>query len=308
MDNDLLAFLEKEGIEKDLLDGVRAYRAENTVPAAYAKRIPDPDVYYYGKETWKKAIAALLCGENLLLAGPKATGKNVLAENLAALFGRPCWNVSFHINVDAAYLIGTDTFNGEKVVFRPGPIYLCATNGGFGVLDEINMAKNEALAVLHSTLDFRHSIDVPGYDKIEVNPAARFIATMNYGYAGTRDLNEALTSRFAVLDMPIIAEDDLNRLIRRKYPDINEQICGQFVKLFYELDKKAESAEISDRALDLRGLLDAIGLIKKGLSSGDALDMCITNKTFDAYERKLIHDVIASRIPQDMNRDIVFGK
>ena len=26
---------------------------------------------------------------------------------------------------------------------------------GFGVLDEINMAKNEALAVLHATLDFR---------------------------------------------------------------------------------------------------------------------------------------------------------
>ena len=35
------------------------------------------------------AIAALLKGENLLLAGPKATGKNVLAENLAYLFGRP---------------------------------------------------------------------------------------------------------------------------------------------------------------------------------------------------------------------------
>ena len=33
--------------------------------------------------------AALLCGEHLLLAGPKATGKNVLAEDLAALFGRP---------------------------------------------------------------------------------------------------------------------------------------------------------------------------------------------------------------------------
>ena len=29
------------------------------------------------------AIAGLLRGENLLLTGPKATGKNILAENLA---------------------------------------------------------------------------------------------------------------------------------------------------------------------------------------------------------------------------------
>ena len=40
-------------------------------------------------EIWEQAIAALLCGKNLLLTGGKATGKNVLAENLAAAFGRP---------------------------------------------------------------------------------------------------------------------------------------------------------------------------------------------------------------------------
>lgn len=37
-------------------------------------------------------------------------------------------------------------------------------------------------------------IDVPGYDKIDLHPAARFIGTMNYGYAGTKELNEALVS------------------------------------------------------------------------------------------------------------------
>ena len=46
-----------------------------------------------GKRSGEAAIAALLCGENLLLAGSKATGKNVLAENLAQAFGRPAWDV-----------------------------------------------------------------------------------------------------------------------------------------------------------------------------------------------------------------------
>ena len=191
----LLDFLEQEQISKELRDGILEYRKTYSTPPELRNRVPQPQYRYYGKEVWEAAIAAILCGENLLLAGSKATGKNVLAENLAQVFARPSWNVSFHVNIDAASLIGTDTFENGQVTFRPGPVYLCARYGGFGILDEINMAKNEALAVLHAALDFRRSIDVPGYDRVDVDPAARFIGTMNYGYAGTRELNEALTSR-----------------------------------------------------------------------------------------------------------------
>ena len=305
----LMEFLSQEGVSRKLLDRVTEYRKTYDVmeiPEETSRRIPQSEVRYYGTGVWEKAIAALLSGENLLLAGPKATGKNVLAENLAELFGRPLWDVSFHVNVDASYLIGTDTYDGSRVTFRPGPVYNCAVYGGFGVLDEINMARNEALAVLHATLDFRHVIDVAGYDRIPVSPAARFIGTINYGYAGTRDLNEALCSRFAILDMPLIGEGDLQRLLKDVFPAIKPKICQQFVHLFYEIERKAQAAEISERALDLRGLIDAIRLVEKGISSGDALEMCIVNKTFDAYERRLVTDVINSRIPTDLKREDVF--
>ena len=46
--------------------------------------------------------------------------------------------------------------------------------------------------------------------------------------------------------------------------------------------------------------------MEQGLVSGDALEMCIVNKSFDAYERGLIRDVIAARIPADMQRRDVF--
>ena len=304
--SDILEFLREEGVSGNLIQGVEEFRGRYPVSEEYRDRIPEPQYYYYGKETWEMALAVLLAGRNLLLAGPKATGKNVLCENLAAAFGQPVWNVSFHINMDASYLIGTDTFDGTRVTFRPGPIYLCADRGGFGVLDEINMAKNESLAVLHSTLDFRRAIDVPGYDLIRVKPQTRFIGTMNYGYAGTRELNEALSSRFAILSVPEISEADLDRLIKRSFPDINPKICTQFVKLFVELMRKTEKAEISDRALDLRGLLDALSLIREGLTAGQALRMCIVDKTFDAYEQSLIMDVVKARIPAELGRKVVF--
>ena len=305
--SDILDFLREEGVSGDLIQRVEEFRGRYPVSEEYRDRIPEPQYYYYGKETWEMALAVLLAGRNLLLAGPKATGKNVLCENLAAAFGQPVWNVSFHINMDASYLIGTDTFDGTRVTFRPGPIYLCADRGGFGVLDEINMAKNESLAVLHSALDFRRAIDVPGYDLIRVKPQTRFIGTMNYGYAGTRELNEALSSRFAILSVPEISEADLDRLVKRSFPDINPKICTQFVKLFAELMRKTEKAEISDRALDLRGLLDALSLIREGLTAGQALRMCIVDKTFDAYEQSLIMDVVKARIPAELDRTIAFG-
>ena len=303
----ILQYLKEEGLEPSLLEGVEAFRAGYPAAEEDKNRIPDPEYLYYGKDIWEQAISALLAGKNLLLAGPKASGKNVLSENLGALFGRPVWNVSFHINMDASYLVGTDTFDGQAVRFRPGPIWLCAQRGGFGILDEINMAKNEALAVLHAALDFRRSLDVPGYEKQDLRPETRFIATMNYGYAGTRDLNEALVSRFVVLDMPVITEKNLDRLMGSRFPLLKEKLRGQLAKLYGELQKKTESAEISDAALDLRGLLDAISLMEKGLSSGRALELCIVNKSFDSYERGLIRDVIHARFPLDLTRRDLFN-
>lgn len=302
----MLDFLEKEEINPRLIGEIRKFRSMYPAEADIQSRIRNPHYLYYGKKIWEEAIAALLCGENLLLTGPKATGKNVFAENLAAAFGRPSWNISLSIHTDAASLIGSDTFQNGEVIFREGPVSRSARLGGFGVLDEINMAKNEALAVLHEALDFRRSIDIPGYDRIPLHEASRFIATMNYGYAGTRELNEALASRFVVIEMPVISSENLQKLISREFPSISPKWSGQFCALFQEIQKKCASAEISAKALDLRGLIAAIRLMDKGLPAQEALALGIVNKVFDPYERRLIDDLIEARIPRALGRKELF--
>ena len=303
----MLEFLEKEQIDKGIIQGIREYREKYPAAPELAGRVPRPRYHYYGKDVWEAAAAALLCGENLLLAGSKATGKNVLAENLAAVFGRPVWDVSMYVNVDAAALIGADTLQKGEVVFREGPICRCARLGGFGVLDEVNMAKNEALAVLHATLDHRRVIDVPGYERITLDDATRFIGTMNYGYAGTRELNEALVSRFAVLDMPVISDTDLQKLLRRTFPTLSAKWAEQFALLFRDLRQKCDSGEISTKTLDLRGLLAALRLMETGIPSGQALKLGIINKAFEPFERQLAADTVWARIPQDLSGSQLFG-
>lgn len=303
----MLDFLRSEGVSPQIIKEVEAFRAKFPVDGPLGRRIPTPRYLYYGKDIWEEAATALLCGENLLLVGPKATGKNVLAENLAAVFARPSWDVSFYINTDAATLLGTDTFADGAVSLRKGPIYRCAEEGGFGVLDEINMAKNESLAVLHATLDFRRAIDMPGYDRITLHDAARFIATMNYGYAGTRELNEALASRFVVIDMPAITAEGLVKLLTREFPDLKPAYADQFAGLFQDIQRKCDGGELSTKPLDLRGLLASVRLMHAGLEGNRALELGLVNKSFDSFERQLVTDVIRTRLPDEIHFEDVFA-
>ena len=173
-------------------------------------------------------------------------------------------------------------------------------------MDEINMAKNESLAVLHATLDFRRIIDVPGYDRIELSPCTRFIATMNYGYAGTRELNEALASRFMVINMPIISRDNLAKLLKSQFTDLKEEYAQLLAGLFEDIRKKCDSSEISTKPLDLRGLLSSVSLVANGLSMGQALELGIVNKSFDDFERQLVADMIGTKISAALTAADIF--
>ncbi len=304
-----LRSLAEQGVDSALIEQVEAFRREYPVenPAA-RERVMKPPIPFYGKEILEMAIAALLQGSNLLLSGAKATGKNILAENLAWMFGRPVYDISFNVNTDSSTLIGTDTFRDNEVQLRKGSVYRCAEEGGFGVFDEINMAKNDAASVLHATLDHRRIIDVPGYERIALHPATRFIGTMNYGYAGTRELNEALVSRFLVIDMPALTQETLRRIILHDYSDVEEEALEAFGGLFLDLQKKAENGEISTKSMDLRGLLAALGAVRVGLKPLPAVQMGIANKAIAGFDRENVQYCVKTRIPDDWTKEQVFGK
>ena len=340
-------YLEDQKIAQELIGELRDFHMRYEVKDQVKERVEKPDILFYGKKILEMSIAALLQGDNLLLSGAKATGKNVLCETLAWIFGRPEYDISFHVNTDSADLIGTDTFiNNEvrlrkgpiyqcaefggfgildhvnmdassligtdtfrngKVEFRPGPVYSCACNGGFGIFDEINMAKNDAVSVLHATLDHRRRIDIPGYNRILLHPATRFIGTMNYGYAGTRELNEALVSRFMVIDMPEMDEDSVLFVLRQHFPDGEKSALKAFAGLFLDLQIKAYHGEISTKSLDLRGLVSAVKATRSGLSPIDAIQMGIINKSFDVFEKEIVEDVVSTRIPSSWTGKDIWG-
>lgn len=296
----------KQDISEKLINEALYFKQYYKLDKDLNYRISNTNNCFYGKDIWEMSIASILEGENILLSGPKATGKNLLADNLSQLFGRPQWNTSFHINTDSTTLIGTDTFIDNEVKLRRGSVYECAVNGGFGVFDEINMAKNDAIAVLHSALDYRRVIDVPGYERIDLHEATRFIGTMNYEYAGTKELNEALVSRFMVIDIPMLEEEKLMIILKNEFKDADEEKLNQFAGIFLDLQLKFKNGEISSKSIDLRGLIGSLKTIKRGLNPSHAIKMGITSKSFDIYEKEIVGDIIKTRIPNKWNSDDIF--
>ena len=312
------SFLQKQGVSGALIESVQKFRESYPVAGGLENRMSTPEIPFFGKEILEMAIAALLQGENLLLTGEKATGKNVLAETLAYVFGRPTYNVSFHVNTGSAELIGTDTFQNQEVTLRKGSIYRCAEEGGFGILDEINMAKNDAVSVLHAALDYRRIIDVPGYAGAVGRRGTErdveyfvVIFVFEKEHAGTalvvaEELNEALVSRFLVIDMPPLTEETLFYLMQSKFPDLKPAAREALAGLYLDLQKKAKQAEITTRALDLRGLFGAIGTMRQGLSPYLAVQIGIVNKCFDLFEKEIVRDVVRTRIPEEWTPQDIF--
>ena len=146
---DVRTYLEQQQVHPQLIRAVEEFRNQYPVEEKVKYRVSDPMMPFYGTEILEMGIAALLQKENLLLSGSKATGKNVLAENLAWIFQRPTYNISFHVNTGSGDLIGTDTFEDNQVKLRKGSIYQCAEfvaqdHGAAVVADEL-FAQNKSL-------------------------------------------------------------------------------------------------------------------------------------------------------------------
>lgn len=300
-------YLEQQQVHPQLIRAVEEFRNQYPVEEKVKYRVSDPMMPFYGTEILEMGNCRIAAERKPVTFRFQMPPEKMFWRKIWAwIFQRPTYNISFHVNTGSGDLIGTDTFEDNQVKLRKGSIYQCAEYGGFGILDEINMAKNDAVSVLHATLDYRRSIDVPGYDKIELHPAARFIGTMNYGYAGTKELNEALVSRFLVIQMPDQNEETLEKIFTTSFPEGKPEAIEQFIGLFLDLQKKAENGEISTKALDLRGILAALRAIGQGLRPSLAVRMGVINKCFDGFEKEIVEDVVMTRIPEEWTAAQVF--
>lgn len=149
--------------------------------------------------------------ENLpvLLVGETGVGKTSAVRYIAATTKNSLRRVNVNGSMTAEDFVGQLLVDGSGTYWKDGVLTEAMRNGYWIVIDEINAASAEILFVLHSLLDDDRYIvltDSPTREIVRAHPNFRIFATMNppERYAGTKELNKALLSRFALtLTVPI---------------------------------------------------------------------------------------------------------
>ena len=174
------------------------------------------------------------------LAGPAGTGKSTLAIGLAQYCGAPLLRFNGEPGTSRDDMMGIYMENPEydgvnhtqRFQFNPGPIYEAAKKGYMVLLDEVNFITPESLSILNPLLDDTEYYSFSGIT-FKKHPNFALITTMNPGYKGTTELNDALKSRFTNVAVGRLKKAEFISWMKSS-PYYRSEYSDKFFELLYD--------------------------------------------------------------------------
>jgi nitric oxide reductase NorQ protein len=252
-------------------------------------------VVYYPQGDEVDAMAYSVAGvKNTLLIGPAGTGKSTLVEYMAQEVGAPLITVSCDLELDKTELLGRPEIKEGDTHWVDGPVTEAMRKGYWLVFDEVNMAKPEVMSVLHAILDHRRRLVLKenGNEVIKAHENFRVFATMNPGYEGTGELNQAFKDRFGVvIAVGYMPPGQEVRLLTSR-TGIDKRTAELMVKAACDTRRMAENGEISE-PISPRTLLEWAQAIKEGYKPLEAARFTVLDKIArDQAEREDVENAV----------------
>ena len=243
--------------------------------------------------------------EPVLLQGQTGTGKTMLISYLALDQDTPTKliRVSLNGNTSIEEILGRWLVQEGTTIWQDGVLTTAMKKGQWIVFDEINSALPDILFALHSLLDDERALRLAEKDNeyVKAHTDFRFFATMNPSdeYAGTKEMNKALLSRFnTVIDIDIPDEGTEQTLIVEQ-TGITEPQATKLVMMATKLRKAREDEKIYYYC-STRDLIHAGKLLKRKIPIKHAVLYAILNK-MNKEERTIIKTLIEKtlQLPDD---------
>lgn len=265
-----------------------------------------PSSYKMSDLKWKFAVRTVLRGKNMMITGPKGTGKTVLAFVLKDALDRPFFNIPLGASQDPrSTLIGNVHYKADRGTFVGESEFIRAiqTPDAIILLDEITRAHPDAWNILMSALDYKQRFvridEAPDAPVVKVAEGVTFIATANIGaqYTGTRTLDAALTDRFIVVEIDYLGREEELALLTARVPGVDPKMLQSITNVAIDLrrDALSQDAHLTE-GLSTRSTLEMAELMRDGFTFDEAAELVIYPQYSDAggndSERTFVKQIV----------------
>ncbi|VVT57060.1 uncharacterized protein SAPINGB_P005514 [Magnusiomyces paraingens] len=179
----------------------------------------------------------------MLLEGSPGVGKTSLITAIAEVTGHKLTRINLSEQTDLIDLFGSDSpAEGEgsnQFVWRDAPFLHAMQEGGWVLLDEMNLASQSVLEGLNACLDHRGETYIPELDRtFKCHPEFTVFAAQNPQYqgGGRKGLPKSFVNRFTVVYIDVLSTDDLKMISQYLYPNIPTDVINKMINFILELD------------------------------------------------------------------------
>lgn len=228
--------------------------------------VPNAIGHYCWPEYSKDVALDIKENKRVLLTGHTGTGKTSLIQQFAAKINQPAIRVNLNGQTTVSDFVGFWMAKDGEMVWVDGSLPKAMRAGYWLILDEIDFAEAEILAVLNSVLEPNGALTLKerGHEMIAPHPDFRLFATANTVgcmleyrslYQGTNILNEAFLDRWRVYHVTYLPADKESEVLAASVGRMNVRITTVLVQVASMVREAFEKEEVSC-TFSLRRLID----------------------------------------------------
>jgi nitric oxide reductase NorQ protein len=270
-----------------------------------------PSSYKMNDLNWRFAVRTVLRGKNMMIVGPKGTGKTVLAFTLRDVLERPFFNIPLGSTQDPrSVLIGNVHFKAGEGTFVGLSEFVKAiqTPNAIVLLDEISRAHPDAWNILMPVLDYKQRFlridEAPDAPTIPVASGVTFIMTANIGaqYTATRTMDAALLDRAVLVEVEYLDRENELALLKERVQGVSDNLLNAITNTAIDIRKEAKSSDPRlAEGLSTRNTIEMAELVYDGFTFEEAAELVIYPQFSEAggaeSERAIVKQIVQKHIP-----------